>query len=849
MKHALVFLTLTAAALAQPPVEPAKPAETNEASKRVELNLLGKEDTSRGESRRNENVQFNMVDNNALKELNVRLGATATLVQEFRVDRGYFGAEFGNPPSAVLHLSPLRRIGWHGNAFANHQNSIFSARSFFQVGDVKPARENRYGFQTGLSPWKNGFVSFSGTQEKLRGQVNGNVLVPRPEERTALTMDPVRRAIIERFLAAYPAQLPNRTDINPRALNTNAPQQIDSNDGAIRLEQDLSPANRVFANYQHTSQIVNAFQLVAGQNPNTATRSHRARITWIHAGKLQLSSGFDRIGSLLVPEPNAVGPMVSTAGFTSLGPLASIPIDRAQNAYRQDVIYSTTSGNHTWNAGASLVRRHFNGIETDAHRGVLSFSNDFGRSGIENLRLGTPSQFLVSIGDVRRGFRQTMGNLFLGDSWKGTQNLTLQFGLRWEIVGKPFEINNLNEVPYDADRNNVAPRIGLAYRLPGETGVLRAAAGVHFGEILPVSYSQVRFSPPGSQKMVILAPDLADPLRAVTQTGQAAEAKGNLYVLDPELATPYHYQYNFSWERALGAGWRVQAGYVGSRAHKLPVMWYLNRAHAVPGIPLTTATINDRRPITSLAEIRWVLNGSRGYFDAGRFTVVAPRVKGMTLDAAYWYSKALDLGADYTNTAYDADSRLSRSQSEYETHRDRKGRSQFDQPHAFLARVGYDMPGVLKGWSANAVILLKQGTPFNLTTLDGPGFGNVDGNGGDRPNLLDPFILGRSIGNPDTSRQQLPASAFAYIVPGVETGNLGANVFRKGAIRNVNAAISRTWRAPHDMRVVLRAESINLLNTPQFAEPGSILGTPEFGSITNTLNDGRAFRFNLSFLW
>jgi len=173
----IFILALSLAALAQAP----KPAESADAQKRVELNLLGKEDTAKGESRRNENVQFNLVDNNALKELNVRLGATATLVQEFRADRGYFGAEFGNPAAAPAHLSAVRRANWHGNLFANHQNSILAARAFFQVGDVKPAHENRYGFQTGFTPWKDGYFSVQGSQDKLRGQVNGNVLVPRPE--------------------------------------------------------------------------------------------------------------------------------------------------------------------------------------------------------------------------------------------------------------------------------------------------------------------------------------------------------------------------------------------------------------------------------------------------------------------------------------------------------------------------------------------------------------------------------------------------------------------------------------------------------------------------------------------
>ena len=83
------------AGMAQQPQQPEKPApattESPENRKRVELNLLGKEDAAAGESRRNENIQFNLIDNNALKELNVRLGATATIVQAFSPDRSYFG--------------------------------------------------------------------------------------------------------------------------------------------------------------------------------------------------------------------------------------------------------------------------------------------------------------------------------------------------------------------------------------------------------------------------------------------------------------------------------------------------------------------------------------------------------------------------------------------------------------------------------------------------------------------------------------------------------------------------------------------------------------------------------------
>ena len=61
----------------------------------------------------------------------------------------------------------------------------------------------------------------------------------------------------------------------------------------------------------------------------------------------------------------------------------------------------------------------------------------------------------------------------------------------------------------------------------------------------------------------------------------------------------------------------------------------------------------------------------------------------------------------------------------------------------------------------------------------------------------------------------------------------------------MNASLGRSWKLPHDREMNLRAEAIDLFNTPQFAEPGTSLTLPNFGQISNTLNDGRTFRFQL----
>jgi len=129
--------------------------------------------------------------------------------------------------------------------------------------------------------------------------------------------------------------------------------------------------------YDFTSQDVDAFQLVAGQNPDTHIKNHRARATWTRTldarTVLEATSGFDRTGTMLVPEPNAVGPMVMTGGLETLGPQAIIPLDRAMNVYRAAGAWRRQEGARSWLAGAEIARRQMNGAETDAHRGFFSF--------------------------------------------------------------------------------------------------------------------------------------------------------------------------------------------------------------------------------------------------------------------------------------------------------------------------------------------------------------------------------------------------------------------------------------------------------------------------------------------
>ncbi len=827
---------------------------------RATENLAGQVDTAKGEGRRNENIQVNLVDTNAARELNTRVGVTATIIDEFRADRGYFSAEYGNAIANPIHVAMQRGADIHGNLFWSHTNSIFTARSFFQAGAVQPARRNQYGVAANAEVWRGGFFTFSLSQDKNRGMVNGNILIPLPSEREPLATDPATRALVVKLIGAYPNVAPNRPDIAARALNTNSPQATNTNLGTGQLSQAVGAKDRLALRYSFTGQQVSAFQFTKGQNPNTDNKNHNARITWNHAFSpttiSDLSVGFDRQGTLLLASGDAVGP-ISVTGIQGLGPPSVVPVNRAINKARAQGSLQQRRNNHTWTIGFGATRQYYNGFETEDSRATFLFRDDFGRDAITNLRMGTSSIYSQSFGLYARSFRNWELQGFVGDRWAVNNKLTLTYALRWEPWTTPVDAMNISHLKFGSDWNNLGGHFGFAYRLP--RGVLRSSFAVLNGQLFPITYGQDRLNPPYNFSVAIVAPDLVNPLKGLSPADLNGSGRAVSFDIANDLATPYSYQYNMSWETELTGGWKAQFGYVGSRTHKLYVTYQLNRGRYVEGIPFTTATTNLRRADQNYYQRFYTSNSSRAYYDAGRATLTSPRWHGGSFNASYWFSKAIDLGADYAVTGGGQERWGQAGQTESGFQKDMKGLSNFDQPHALLFQGAWDSgPGagkwlsgwaqkLTKNWTLNSVLLLKSGTPFTVDSgSDSAGFGNVDGTSGDRPNIVDPSILGRTIGNPDTSTMLLPKSAFAFFkAPQQMAGNLARNAFRKGRIANWNASVSRSWTLPHDWTMSLGAEAINLSNTPQFAEPGKSLTSPNFGQISNTLNDGRTFRFQL----
>lgn len=845
---------------------------------------------------RNPNIFVNRIDRNSLRtRLMIIRGADPLYFPEFLSEQNYFGAPFG-APLVKFEGIPSRPLAaqWRGSVFGQHQNSALNARSFFNVGPLRASRSSSYGLAVGgpvlfqkasmLLQFGQGFTS---------GLVNANIQAPLKSERTPLSPDPRVKALISNLLTAYPTEFPNLPNVSLRQLNSNAPHDVNSTNRLARVDLKPTEDTSFALRYSIDDYSEDPFQIVAGQNPQTDLRSQTAHASGTHAFSPEtigrFGFHFERGKTLLLPTHRfsellasldiPTVPDISIGGdLNGIGPGGKFPRRRIQNRFRLFADFSRTLGRHTLKAGWGTTRVQVNDLQSDNNRGTLNFSSDFGRSPVENFLLGTPSSFIIALGNLYRGFRNWEHLFFLQDQFRLFPTFSLSFGFRYELMTAPSEVNGLTDIGFPTDKNNIAPRFGFAWNPGRGKTTVRGAYGISYGMMLPATYQTTRFNPPSTQVVQVKAPpDILNPLRGATQE-PGEGGRSALYRLSPDLVMPYSHQYTLGIEQTLPWASQVRVAYIGMRSFKLFSQGVFNRAQPVPGIPATTVTINERRPDPRYFDINMIESNNIAYYDAVQLSLEKRMTLGLAFRAVYTFGKNINTGSDFTTTA-DGDPipfETGTPASEFgDRFSDGKGVSLFDTPHALSIRYSYSLPfgaksigwksALFRGWQISGTTIFQSGTPFHPHTgSDAPGFGNVDGNANDRPNILNPAILGKSLDDPDKAPWILGVASCkrtptvpsfiqcdnfdTNIDPG-DRGNIGWNTFRKDGTNNWNFAVGKIFRFPgrREGSLQFRAEFFNFLNHAQFQKPGIVVAAATFGKITNTVNKGRQAQFSLRF--
>ena len=249
--------------------------------------------------------------------------------------------------------------------------------------------------------------------------------------------------------------------------------------------------------------------------------------------------------------------------------------------------------------------------------------------------------------------------------------------------------------------------------------------------------------------------------------------------------------------------------------------------------------INERRPDGRFGGQAEVSNGALTWYDGLQIEFTKRLSNGLSFQAAYTRSKAEDTTSEATNFGGTGDSNQTGNDLKAS-----RGLSRSHTPHRFTLFGTYRLPFLNKrndlvgqifgGWQVSTVFKWVHGNPFTVT---GTGVDlNFDNFAESRPVILDPSLLGRTIGNPNTSRELLPASAFRQAtLADLDCCILRRNTFFADGVKNFDFAFSKRFLMPFEGHsLTVRADLFNAFNWVQFGFPNSTYTSTGFGQITRT---------------
>ena len=448
--------------------------------------------------------------------------------------------------------------------------------------------------------------------------------------------------------------------------------------------------------------------------------------------------------------------------------------------------------------------------------------------------------------------RDRQYSFFVQDDWKVTDRLTLNLGLRYEYATPFFSPNNeismfdmqqqklliagqngVSRYIIEPDKNNWAPRLGLAYKLNPQT-TLRAGFGV-FYDPENAKRDDIKFNPPFyrqySTDPYTLPWTFWDPAPPpFTDPGEVPKGY-DIQNIDFQLRTGYSEQYSFAVQRELPWGMLLEAAYVGSQAHKLPFNFDYNQP-SLTGAP---------KPVPDLGRIRVVSGVGNMVYHSGQFKLERRFGRDLFFLTSYTWSKSIDnvssanFGTDVSGGVQNVfDPSQNRAVSDWDVPHRLASSYIYDLPYGKGRRFGAQAHPVLRAiagdWQMTGIFIASSGVPGTVTV------GSTIPGGDARPDL---------IGNPNLpASQRTPDHWFntdAFVEHLDENGNLtagnaGRNIFRGPRYTNVDLGLSKFFPITERVRLQFRTEFFNLSNTPHFALPVRRMSDPAFGRITHTRN-------------
>jgi len=890
---------------------------------------------------------------NGIETRNSRFGNTGIrpsidAIQEFRVQRTFFGAEFGHSASIVNTTLAAGANPFHLVLFELNRNVDYAAVDYFaKRNNIKPPALNQNNFGSTFSGpiWLphlfdgrnkaffmfnyEGFRLIQGTTASTvypsAAQLQGNLAddsagtgvfpttssfclanpgsakcvdIINPQTGTPFPgnvipagqiSDFAKAAINGKFIPTPNVNVPSGATSFPSANYSVAPRNTQTiNQYNTRLDFQPTTNDTVYGTWSDSNDnlYTPSAHPLGGVNTPLADRLWTA--TWVHVFTPNLFNEF-RFGlndsntftesegaygtnyaadvfhlPYANPDPATYGvPSISISGLGGLGSIAeSIGADDRNLQFSDNV--SLTHGKLTLLAGGQFIHEKFKQITDFGSNPSFSFSQGYsarlasgandGGFGLADFLLGEPFSVTAASGDSSQYLHTNYYGVYSQNNWKVTQSLTLNLGVRYEFARTPIESRNHSiyfDIPtgkflyagqdigrsiVEPDYNNVAPRVGFAWRPKFlKNTVVRGGGGTFYATD---NFNELQFDIAGSPFYTSLSNNpspmtpasIMNPFAGTSTTFPPPNA--NIFTLYRYSRTPYVNQWGVSVQQEFGGNYLFELEYAGGSGQKLAQRY---NANAGAFDPTGTVPLGEKIPFPQYGFILVSSNYGRANYNGLEAKLEKRFSNGTSFLVAYTFSKAIDIGTT------DDFSALSRDFFTYD-----RGVSDYNVPHRLAVSYVYQLPfgrgqqffaqspavvnAIIGGWQLNGITVFTAGQ-YSTPTLSND-YLNIGGFDQSRPDM---------VGNPKTGRSGLQwFNPAAFAVPATHVpGNAGRNSIEQPGYQNWDASLFKAIQIHDNAQFQLRFEAFNAFNHTQLCcanttyNPG-VVGNGNFGLITST---------------
>ena len=500
--------------------------------------------------------------------------------------------------------------------------------------------------------------------------------------------------------------------------------------------------------------------------------------------------------------------------------------------------------------------------------------------------LGLPEQTRVQTTEAGANnyhFRGNFWDLFVQEDWRVRGNLTLNVGVRYEYVSPFRELDNhianldlspaflddasassansvqlvlpgANSSYHDQypstlmqpDRNNFAPRVGIAWK-PWRKTVVRAGYGINYNTTAYQNIAQqLAFQPPfattatnvqtnaGSLTLGNGFPSAAFP--TCQTSGETNCQLTNNYAVNPDYRLGYVQIWNLNVQREIRPTLLLNVDYTGTKGTQLDILEAPNRD--ATGIRLATVDA-----------FNWESSGANSHASAGSIRIRKRLHSGFSMGGTYTFSKSIDDAATVGGTATMV------AQDPFSLAAER-ALSSFNQTHKFTGDYLVELPfGHDKRWLADASPwrtlfgdwqvsgdwTIASGLPFTPTVL------GADVKSGTIGAVRANVVPGTSIRVSDptvshwfnTDAFQAPASLADCNNPAVNPlslpcvyGDARRNSIVGPGTLSFDLALTKIFPMREGRLLEFRVSASNVLNHPQYSSIDTTLNSPTFGQVT-----------------